>query len=66
IDPLVLKLDGVRVVPLADRAEFERERAELDLALDAIPLPAASPPSDAGPAMVEVDAGSDEMFEEAP
>jgi murein DD-endopeptidase MepM/ murein hydrolase activator NlpD len=66
IDPLVLKLDGVRVVPLGDRAEFERVRAELDLALDAIPLP---PPvlgtGDAGGA-VEVDAGSDEIFEESP
>jgi hypothetical protein len=64
IDPLVLKLDGVRVVPLADRAEFERERAELDLALDAIPLPPA-PAGDAGPP-VELDAGSDEIFEESP
>jgi murein DD-endopeptidase MepM/ murein hydrolase activator NlpD len=65
IDPLALKLDGVRVVPLADRAEFERERAELDLALDAIPLPPALPAADAG-AVVEVDAGSDEVFEETP
>jgi murein DD-endopeptidase MepM/ murein hydrolase activator NlpD len=64
IDPLALKLDGVRVVPLADRAEFERERAELDLALDAVPLPPA-PSGDAGP-LVEVDAGSDEIFEESP
>ena len=65
IDPLALKLDGVRVVPLGDRAEFERERAELDLALDAIPLPAAPPPGDAG-AAVEVDAGSDEIYGESP
>lgn len=63
IDPLALKLDGIRVVPLADRAEFERERAELDLALDAIPLP--PPTVDAGAAPAEVDAGSDE-FEESP
>jgi murein DD-endopeptidase MepM/ murein hydrolase activator NlpD len=65
IDPLALKLDGVRVVPLADRAEFERERAELDLALDAIPLPPAPLGGDAGPP-VEVDAGSDEIFGESP
>jgi murein DD-endopeptidase MepM/ murein hydrolase activator NlpD len=65
IDPLVLKLDGVRVVPLADRAEFERERAELDLALDAIPLPPAAPMGDGG-LPIEVDAGSDEIFEESP
>ncbi len=65
IDPLALKLDGVRVVPLGDRAEFERQRAELDLALDAIPLPPPVPLGDAGPP-VEVDAGSDEFFEESP
>ena len=46
IDPLALKLDGVRVVPLADRAEFERVRAELDLGLDAIPLPPPVPRSE--------------------
>jgi murein DD-endopeptidase MepM/ murein hydrolase activator NlpD len=63
IDPLVLKLDGVRVVPLADRAEFERVRAELDLALDAIPLPPALL-ADAG-LPVEVDAGSDDIFDES-
>jgi murein DD-endopeptidase MepM/ murein hydrolase activator NlpD len=66
IDPLALKLDGVRVVPLADRADFERERAELDLALDAITLP---PPlvgagGDAGATPWTYDAGSDEVFEE--
>ncbi len=65
IDPLVLKLDGIRVVPVADRAEFERERAELDLSLDAIPLPPPPALVDAGPA-VEVDAGADEIFEENP
>jgi murein DD-endopeptidase MepM/ murein hydrolase activator NlpD len=66
IDPLALKLDGVRVVPLADRAEFERIRAELDLALEAVPLP---PPlaidADAGAptALDQVDAGSDDFGE---
>src|SRR5208282_5585970 len=57
IDPLALKLDGVRVVPLADRADFERERAELDLALDAITLPAPVGGSDAGAASSTYDAG---------
>ena len=66
IDPLALKLDGVRVVPLGDRAEFERERAELDLALDAIPLPPPVALGDAGATAVEVDAGSDDIFEESP
>jgi hypothetical protein len=71
IDPLALKLDGVRVVPLADRAEFERVRAELDIALDAVPLPAAlATDSDAGPGagagagVEQVDGGSDD-FDEA-
>ena len=66
IDPLVLKLDGVRVVPLGDRAEFERVRAELDLALDAIALPAAAAAAATRAPRRDVDAGSDEIFEEAP
>jgi murein DD-endopeptidase MepM/ murein hydrolase activator NlpD len=67
IDPLGLKLDGVRVVPLADRAEFERVRAELDIALDAIPLP--PPISGDGGTLSEGDGGSDideTVFEESP
>jgi murein DD-endopeptidase MepM/ murein hydrolase activator NlpD len=65
IDPLALKLDGVRVVPLADRAEFERVRAELDIALDGVSLP---PPvavdGDAGAAPESTyDAGSDDFDE---
>jgi len=39
IDPLALKLDGVRVVPIAFRDEFAKTRAEMDAALDAILLP---------------------------
>jgi murein DD-endopeptidase MepM/ murein hydrolase activator NlpD len=66
IDPLALKLDGVRVVPLGDRAEFERQRAELDLALDEVPLPPPTVIADAGAFGAEVDAGSDEIFEETP
>jgi murein DD-endopeptidase MepM/ murein hydrolase activator NlpD len=64
IDPLALKLDGVRVVPLADRADFERDRAELDLALDAITLPLPTGGADAGAGASTYDAGSDEVFEE--
>jgi murein DD-endopeptidase MepM/ murein hydrolase activator NlpD len=64
IDPLALKLDGVRVVPLADRGEFERMRAELDIALDGIALPTALPAGDAG--ATDSDAGTDEtIFEES-
>jgi murein DD-endopeptidase MepM/ murein hydrolase activator NlpD len=45
IDPLTLKLDGVRVVPPRDRDEFAAIRADMDAALDAIALPdlAAAP-----------------------
>jgi murein DD-endopeptidase MepM/ murein hydrolase activator NlpD len=41
VDPMTLRLDGVRVVPRALRDEFDRRRAELDAALDEIPLPAS-------------------------
>ena len=43
IDPMTLRLDGVRVVPRGRRDEFERLRTDLDAELDAIALPA--PPS---------------------
>lgn len=39
IDPLTLKLDGDRVLPKSDRAEFETLRTSVDKLLDAIPLP---------------------------
>ena len=39
IDPMTLRLDGVRVVPRAHRDEFDRLRADLDGELDTIPLP---------------------------
>ncbi|HLK37809.1 MAG TPA: M23 family metallopeptidase [Polyangiaceae bacterium] len=42
VDPLSLRLDGVRVVPRGSRDEFEKQRVELDAALDEIALPAAS------------------------
>jgi murein DD-endopeptidase MepM/ murein hydrolase activator NlpD len=40
IDPMTLRLDGVRVVPRGKRDEFERSRSALDAELDSIPLPA--------------------------
>jgi murein DD-endopeptidase MepM/ murein hydrolase activator NlpD len=40
VDPMTLRLDGVRVVPRPLRDEFERQRAALDKELDNIPLPA--------------------------
>ncbi len=39
IDPMTLRLDGVRVVPRSRRDEFDRNRAALDAELDAIALP---------------------------
>jgi len=70
IDPLAMKLDGVRVVPPSQRDEFDAMRAELDKALDAI---AVEPrPADAGPAPA-FDAGAppdatpeDQIFDETP
>ena len=41
IDPLGLKMDGVHTLPPADRDAFAKRRAELDVALEAIMLPAA-------------------------
>jgi murein DD-endopeptidase MepM/ murein hydrolase activator NlpD len=41
IDPMTLRLDGVRVVPRGKRDEFDRLRATLDAELDTIPLPLA-------------------------
>ena len=47
IDPLTLRLDGVRVVPRARRDDFDRLRGELDAVLDSIALPApAGPPAE--------------------
>jgi hypothetical protein len=54
IDPMTLRLDGVRVVPRSHRDEFERARTGLDAELDGIPLPAGgasdAPHPDAPPA----------------
>ncbi len=53
IDPLAMKLDGVRVVPPSQRDEFDALRAELDKVLDAIALGPPPPPAPA----VATDAG---------
>jgi hypothetical protein len=39
IDPLALKLDGVRVLPPADRDAFARKRADVDSRIDGVALP---------------------------
>ena len=63
IDPLSLRLDGVRVLPPSQRDEFARRREELDVALEAIVLPASNGAAhgDAGD-----DGGEGEFFEEPP
>ena len=61
IDPLSLRLDALRVLPSAERAKFQRERAKLDEILDAIPLPA--PVADEG-AADEEPMGEEEEHEE--
>jgi murein DD-endopeptidase MepM/ murein hydrolase activator NlpD len=60
IDPMTLRLDGVRVVPRNRREEFERIRSALDEELDAIPLPAPGAPAPPEPA------DSETFFEEVP
>lgn len=42
IDPQSLKMDGVRVLPPADREAFARRRAELDSVIDGVALPSAA------------------------
>jgi murein DD-endopeptidase MepM/ murein hydrolase activator NlpD len=42
VDPMTLRLDGVRVVSRGRRDDFDRQRAELDTELDGVPLPASS------------------------
>jgi murein DD-endopeptidase MepM/ murein hydrolase activator NlpD len=71
IDPLAMKLDGVRVVPPGKREEFEAMRAELDKALDAIPLEPLSPDAGLPPAPAPGDAGApdappEEIFDDTP
>jgi len=59
IDPMTLRLDGVRVVPRSRRDDFDRLRSQLDAELDAIPLPAP-------PAATAEPAESETFYEEAP
>jgi murein DD-endopeptidase MepM/ murein hydrolase activator NlpD len=64
IDPLALKLDGLRVVPLIYRDEFAKVRAGADALLDAIPLPHPAP---APPAAEDKGKKSDDtVFDDSP
>ncbi len=42
IDPLKLKMDGVRVLPPSDRDAFAKRRTELDVVIDGVALPSAA------------------------
>lgn len=44
VDPMTLKMDGVRVLPPSDREVFAKRRGELDGVLEGIALPAATDP----------------------
>jgi murein DD-endopeptidase MepM/ murein hydrolase activator NlpD len=72
IDPLAMKLDGVRVVPPSQRDQFDALRAELDKALDGIALPPGLPGAEGNepepaPGDASVDGGIDDtVFDEAP
>lgn len=59
-DPLTLKLDGERVLPKGDRADFDAKKGELDQVLDAIALPAADE------AAAEADGGAAPGSDEQP
>jgi murein DD-endopeptidase MepM/ murein hydrolase activator NlpD len=58
VDPMNLRLDGVRIVPRGKRDEFDARRADLDSELDGIPLP----PSSGAP----VDVSEPDTFYEEP
>ena len=49
IDPQSLKMDGVRVLPPADRDAFSRKRGDLDIVLDGVALPSAANVKDDAP-----------------
>ena len=42
IDPVSLKMDGIRVLPPADRDAFQRRRADFDAVIDGVALPSAA------------------------
>jgi hypothetical protein len=58
VDPLTLRLDGVRVVARAQREDFDQRRVRLDAELDEIPLPSAG--------SVAADVNDQETFYEEP
>jgi hypothetical protein len=60
IDPMTLRLDGMRVVPRAQRDEFDKQRSALDAELDSVPLPASA----GGSVPAEVPEGNDSFYEE--
>ena len=60
IDPMTLKMDGVRVLPARDRDAFGRARSSLDAALDAVPLPAPT----AAEGQVDAGAKEEELYDE--
>jgi len=64
IDPLALKLDGLRVVPLVYRDEFAKVRATADALLDAIPLPHPAPTPPASEDKSKK--GEDVVFDDSP
>jgi murein DD-endopeptidase MepM/ murein hydrolase activator NlpD len=65
VDPLALKLDGIRVLPVEQRDDFAKTRVELDGALDAVPLPSTAGIDAGGP--FSADAGlEDTVMDEAP
>jgi murein DD-endopeptidase MepM/ murein hydrolase activator NlpD len=64
VDPLALKLDGVRVLPVEQRDEFAKTRVELDGVLDGVPLPAST--IDAGSALTSDAGPEDTVMDEAP
>jgi murein DD-endopeptidase MepM/ murein hydrolase activator NlpD len=69
IDPLALRLDGVRVVPASQRDEFAKIRVEMDAALDAILLPppvAGSTTSRATEEKGEGGKSDDPVFDDSP
>ncbi|MFO0677459.1 MAG: M23 family metallopeptidase [Polyangiaceae bacterium] len=68
LDPLSLRLDGVVVVEPSDREAFAQHRAELDVALDAIALPAPiATDAGAGTDLGDADGGAhDIIYDETP
>lgn len=63
LDPMILKLDGVRVIAPKERGAFDERRAALDAELDAIPLPDAGDSSGDGGA-ADDDGGAEVYFDD--